>query len=218
MWSTYVHQQRKENKNHRNNGTQTQPRSNISYKITDGQLWVESKPYRKTWKLQQFFSICQKSHSTAWWQSLTSVWFLPSNLDTICILALEAPFCPEPLVPYLLPPHVYYLKASRALDYPLLNFVVCDMLKSNTEMNQEILKQHKRELRKENFQTLHKSKAALNIFICQKKSNNKKIYLDFNVSYFSSWSYNGSPNQSRKNVLWKIRACIATFHKLKRKK
>lgn len=84
-------------------------------------------------------------------------------------MAFEAPFCPEPLEPYLLPPQVYYLKAFSALDYPLLNFVVCDMLKSNTEMNQEILKQYKMELREKHFQTLQQSKAALNIFICQKE-------------------------------------------------
>lgn len=44
-------------------------------------------------------------------------------------------------------------------------------------MNQEILKQHKRELRKKHFQTLHKSKAALNIFICQKELTIKTFTL-----------------------------------------
>lgn len=36
-------------------------------------------------------------------------------------------------------------------------------------MNQEILKQYKMELREKHFQTLQQSKAALNIFICQKE-------------------------------------------------
>lgn len=39
------------------------------------------------------------------------------------------------------------------------------------------MKQHKGELRERHFQTLHKSKAALNIFMCQKGIIMKKITL-----------------------------------------
>lgn len=93
------------------------------------------------------------------------------------MLASGAPFCPDPLEPYLLPSQLHYLKTSSALDDPLNNFVVCDRPKPNTEINQEILKQHKEELRKKNFQTLRKSKAALNIFICQRGITTKKFTL-----------------------------------------
>jgi len=56
-------------------------------------------------------------------------------------------------------------------------------------------------------------KDAHNIIYLSEK-NNEKNYLDFDVSHFSSWSYNRSSNQGWKYVLRKIGACIATFHKL----
>lgn len=102
-----------------------------------------------------------------------------------------------------------------ALDHPFDFFVVRDRVKSSVEVYQEIQKRHK-EYRNKHLQTLHMSKDALNIIYLLEK-NNEKNYLDFNVSHFSCWSYNRSSNQSWKYVLRKIGACIATFHKLKRR-
>lgn len=98
--------------------------------------------------------------------------FLPSNLEIIYILAFEAPFCPEPLEPYLLSPQPYYLKASSALDYPLNNFVICDRLKPNTAINQEIAKKHRGELRKKNISKHYiKVKGCPELLIRQKGIN-----------------------------------------------
>lgn len=178
---------RKENKNNRSNEMQTRPRLNISYKITDDQPWVESKQDRKTWNQNPTIQLGDRH------QPLLPDFCLLILTSLGFTLASGAPLCPDPLEPYLLPSQLHYLKTSSALDDPL-NSVVCVRLKPNTEMNQEMLKQHKGELRKKHFQISCKSKAALNIFTCQRGITTKKIYLDFNVSHFSGWSYNGSSN------------------------